>query len=109
MIQVLNRRNFLRQVAAGAAAGALGPPRARAGPNEKLNIGLIGTSGRALANIEGVQGENIVAVCDIDDALLGRAGERFPSAKKYNDFRKLVEQRGLDAVVVSTADHTHAP
>jgi predicted dehydrogenase len=74
-----------------------------------LNIGIIGTSGRALGNIEGVQGENIVAVCDIDDRLLGEASEKFPKAEKFSDFRKLIEMKGLDAVVVSTADHTHAP
>jgi predicted dehydrogenase len=107
-----NRREFLLQIAAGSAAVALGSPaiaRAKLAANEKLNIGIIGTSGRALGNIDGVQGENIVAVCDIDDLLLGRASERFPGAKAYTDFRKLLEQSGIDAVVISTADHTHAP
>jgi hypothetical protein len=57
-----------------------------------------------------VEGENIVAVCDIDDLLLGRASEVFSAAKTYVDFRKLLEeQRDLDAVVISTADHTHIP
>jgi len=83
--------------------------RAKASPNEKLNVGVIGTSGRALGNIEGVEGENVVAVCDIDERLLGVAKERFPKAKTFADFRKLIEMGGLDAIVVSTADHTHAP
>src|SRR5207237_4047115 len=65
--------------------------------------------GRALSNIEGVEGENIVAVCDIDDRLLGEAKSRFPKAQTFEDFRKLIEMGGLDAVVISTADHTHAP
>ena len=85
------------------------PGRALAGPNEKLNIGIIGTSGRALGNIEGVEGQNIVAVCDIDDRLLAAAKDRFPKAVAYEDFRRLMERRDLDAVVISTADHTHAP
>jgi len=112
MIRTASRRDFLRGVAALGAASALGPMAGRAsalGPNDKLNIGIIGTSGRALGNIEGVQGENIVAVCDIDDSLLGQASDRFPKAKTFADFRDLIGMGGLDAVVISTADHTHAP
>ncbi len=108
----MHRRDFLRGVAAAGAAASFGSwswGRPLAGPNEKLNIGVIGTSGRALGNIEGVEGENIVAVCDVDSNLLGVASERFPKAKTYSDFRKLIEAGGLDAVVISTADHTHAP
>ena len=114
MANLMRRRAFLQRIAAASAAavaGGRGFP-AHAGPkspNEKLNIGIIGTSGRALGNIEGVEGENIVAVCDIDDRLLGRAGERFARARKYGDFRKLLDQADLDAVVISTADHTHVP
>ena len=54
---------------------------------------------------------NIVALCDIDDQRLGSKGEKFPEAKKYADFRKLLEELApkIDAVVVSTPDHTHAP
>ncbi len=88
---------------------AAGPSaRSRRG-NEKLNIAVVGTAGRAAANIDGVESQNIVAICDIDDALLARAGERFPRAKAYSDFRKMLEQKDIDAVVVSTADHVHAP
>ncbi len=71
MRQFVHRRDFLRGLAASGVALTLGP-KAKAGPNEKLNIGIIGTSGRALGNIEGVEGENIVAVCDIDDRLARR-------------------------------------
>src|SRR5262245_31272200 len=98
--------------AAAAASGGWRPGLASAAPrsaNERLNVGIIGTSGRALGNIEGVQGENIVAVCDIDDRLLGRAKDRFSAARTYVDFRDLVEARDIDAVVISTADHTHVP
>jgi predicted dehydrogenase len=77
--------------------------------NDKLNIGVIGTSGRALGNIEGVQGENIVAVCDIDDRLIASAKARFPGASTFADFRRMLERKDIDAVVISTADHTHAP
>jgi predicted dehydrogenase len=104
----VNRRDFLRGVAASGLASTLGS-RVLAGANEKLNIGIIGTSGRALGNIEGVEGENIVAVCDIDDRLLGEASGKFPRAKTFSDFRRLIDWKWLDAVVISTADHTHAP
>lgn len=112
MTRRFHRRDWLRGAAALGAGAVLGPRAlgsARIGPNEKLNIGVIGTSGRALGNIEGVQGENIVAVCDIDDHLLDQASDRFPRAKPFVDFRGLIEMPGLDAVVISTADHTHAP
>lgn len=110
MGQGISRRSALR-AGAGLALGATLTPRwvRGAGPNEKLNIGVIGTANRAAANIEGVQGENIVALCDIDSAFLGKAAAKFPKAKTFTDFRKLIETPGLDAVVVSTADHTHAP
>jgi predicted dehydrogenase len=110
----LRRREFLRRTALAGTAMTVGwmpewAHGATRSPNEKLNIGIIGTAHRAAANIEGVQGENIVALCDIDENYLSRAGERFPQAKTYHDFRKLLEQRDIDAVVVSTADHVHAP
>ncbi|HZV36067.1 MAG TPA: Gfo/Idh/MocA family oxidoreductase [Verrucomicrobiae bacterium] len=107
----LTRRNFLRQTALTTTALWLGSQVSRAkisSPSNRLNIGIIGTANRAQANIAGVSSENIVALCDIDDHYLSAAAERFPRAKTYNDFRKLLERKDIDAVVVSTADHTHA-
>ena len=112
MSQPRSRREFLRTGAAFGAVGIFGAPavgRAGIGPNEKLDIAVIGTANRAAANIDEVQGQNLVAFCDVDDRLLGEIGRRFPKAKKYNDFRELLESKGFDAVVVSTADHSHAP
>jgi predicted dehydrogenase len=77
-------------------------------PSDRLNIGIIGTANRAASNISGVSSQNIVAVCDIDDNYLTAISQKYPEAKKYNDFRKLLEQKDIDAVVISTADHTHA-
>jgi len=54
-------------------------------------------------------GHNVVAICDIDEKRLARAAAKFPKAKRYTDWRKLLEQKGIDAVTVSTPDHTHAP
>jgi predicted dehydrogenase len=76
---------------------------------DKLNLGIIGVNNRGADNLEGVSSQNIVALCDIDDNYLGAVAQKFPQAKTYNDFRKLLEQKDIDAVVVSTPDHMHAP
>jgi predicted dehydrogenase len=81
------------------------------GPNERLNFACIGVGGKGSSDTDHVGGlGNIVALCDVDDQRLGKKGEQFPEAKKYQDFRKLLEELGpkIDAVVVSTPDHTHA-
>ena len=77
-------------------------------PSEKLNIGVVGVSGRGHQNLGAVSDENIVALCDIDEKNLHAAAERFPHAKRYQDFRHMLDTTDLDAVVVSTPDHTHA-
>jgi len=106
----LNRRTFLHQAAAAAVVPLASRSLARkTSPNEKLNIGLVGVAGRARANIKGVAGENIYALCDIDDRRLATAKKKYPNAKVYNDWRKMMENKGIDAVIVSSTDHTHAP
>ena len=117
MANRLDRRSFLRQSAALMGGATIVGQNLQAGPvslrrvsaNEKLNIGIIGTANRASDNINGVQGENIVAVCDIDDSYLARATEAFPKAQAFTDFRKMLDKGGLDAVVISTPDHMHVP
>ena len=110
-----NRRGFLQASAAAGSALALGvwsevPAKESQSPSELLNVACIGVANRAAADVSGVASQNIVAICDIDDNYLGGAAKRFPSAKTYNDFRKLLDQeKGLDAVVVGTPDHIHAP
>ena len=106
------RRDFLKKSTIAAAGFWLGsrfslaPGRA---PSEKLNIGCVGVANRASANIEGVRSQNIVALCDIDDGYLRAASQAFPQARTYNDFRKMMDQADVEAVVVSTPDHIHAP
>jgi predicted dehydrogenase len=102
------------QTSALAGAGlwlARGPCGRAASPNEKLAVAVVGVAGRGGANLNGVQTENIVALCDVDSVNLGKAAGRFPQAKTYRDFRKMLDevQGRIDAVVVSTPDHCHAP
>jgi predicted dehydrogenase len=111
----LTRREVLRASAAGVGACALPwllPSRVwAASPNEKLNIATIGCSGRGASNIQGVDSENIVAMCDVDHKYAAGMFDKHPQAKKYHDFRKMLDEihGQIDAVVVSTPDHTHAP
>jgi len=109
----INRRNFLQTVVLGGAGcwavgGTVGATL-QASANEKLNICAIGVGGKGVENLNGVSSQNIVALCDIDENSLGKAAEKHPKADKYHDFRKLLERKDLDAVVISTPDHTHAP
>lgn len=110
----MSRRKFLRQTTAcaavTAAANVMIVPSWAVSPNEKLNIAVIGVAGRGAANLGGVASENIVALCDVDKNSLDGAAKRFPQAKLYSDFRKMLPEVApqIDAVVVSTPDHTHA-
>jgi predicted dehydrogenase len=100
-------------IAALSAGGYLAESRAQepTSPNEKLNIAIIGVAGRGKANAEGVRGENFYALCDIDERNYAKFIEAFPeaeNAKIENDWRRLLDDESIDAVVISTADQVHA-
>ena len=96
----MNRRELLRNTAwAGIGVWAAGTRNALAGresPNEKLNIAVIGCGGQGGENLNAVgrQNQNIVALCDVDDARAADAFETFPKAKRFRDFRKMFDQAG---------------
>ena len=77
--------------------------------NDKLRIGAIGIAHQGAYDLGNVAGENVVALCDIDDNYLRETAARFPQAATYNDYRRMLERTDLDAVVIATPDHTHAP
>lgn len=79
-------------------------------PSDKLNIAGIGVGGMGLANLKNLASQNIVALCDVDWKYASGAAATFPNAKKYWDWRKMFDEMGkdIDAVVIATADHTHA-
>jgi predicted dehydrogenase len=116
MTKHLNRRDFLR--ATGIVAGGISiVPRhvlAASGqtpPSEKLNIAAIGSSGMGRGDIDAVApGNNLVALCDVDQAHAAGTFKQYPGAKRFQDFRKMFDEmeRQIDAVVVATPDHTHA-
>jgi predicted dehydrogenase len=114
MQQQLNRRDFLKSVARiGSGLVILSSSRLVRGTeaNEKLNIAGIGVGGRGAADVNGAASENIVALCDVDEKHAAQTFERYPEAKRYKDFRKMLDKihNKIDAVVVGTPDHTHAP
>jgi predicted dehydrogenase len=111
--KTVSRRAFIKSGI--AASVALGIPTivpstvfGANAPSNKLNIAVIGVGGRGQANIGGVRGENIVALCDVNQKNLDKAAAQFPKARTYIDWRKCLEQKDLDAVICTTTDHTHA-
>lgn len=110
-IRSVSRRTFLRSSAIVAGAATLGVPAILHGesPNERLNIAIIGAGGRGGGNLAAVESENIVALCDVNQASLAPAAAKYPKARTFADFRKLYDHaKEFDAVVVSTCEHTHA-
>ena len=108
----MKRRTFIKTTGAAGLIATTGPNlllgAAKDSPNEKLNIGIIGAGGRGSANLRGVSSENIVALCDVNVQTLEAVHKKYPKAKKYTDWRKMIDDKSIDAVTVSTADHCHA-
>jgi hypothetical protein len=111
----LSRREFLG--AAGAAAAFLVVPRhavaasGRTPPSDKVNIAGIGVGGQGGGDVRGMAGgNNVVALADVDSKKAGKIFGEFPDAKKFKDFRKMLDEmdKSIDAVVVGTPDHNHA-
>ncbi len=103
-------------ISAGAAAAAftivprhvLGGPTFKS-PSEKLNIAGVGIGGMGTGNVRSVAGENIVALCNVDQNALANNAKIHPKAAHFTDFRRMLDtRRDIDAVVVATPDHNHA-
>ena len=109
-----HRRDFIKTTAAvGAGFWVAGGVTAKASlsANEEIRFGCIGIDGKGSSDSSDAKEHGkVVAICDIDEASLGKAESAFPGAKKFNDYRKLLEEmdKSIDAVTVSVPDHMHA-
>src|SRR6478752_1164559 len=112
----INRRHFLSSGSAALALFHLAPGRAlgaeSGSANEKVNVAGIGVGSQGGADIDAVAGEgqNIVALCDVDDSYAAKKFAQYPKAKQFKDFRVMLDKMGdeIDAVVIGVPDHSHA-
>jgi predicted dehydrogenase len=109
-----NRRDFLQNTAlAGVGFWVADTSRADDKPsaNDRINFACIGVGGKGGSDTaDAGKAGNVVALCDVDEGTLHNAAKKHPAAKTYTDFRKMFDEMGksIDAVTVSTPDHTHA-
>ncbi len=110
-----SRRSFLATSATAAAGITILPSNVIAGlgykaPSDKLNIAAVGIGGMGHTNINHLKSENIVALCDVDWGYAGKVFKEYPNAKAYKDWRVMFDEmsKDFDAVVIATADHSHA-
>lgn len=115
MVGKSSRRDFLKSALAGGfSVWIVDPARAQGGksPNERVQFACIGVGGKGDSDTaDAARLGDVVAICDVDDNTLNKAAQKYPNAKKYNDYRRMLEELGssIDAVTVSTPDHSHAP
>ena len=116
MSYLTNRRGFLKATGLTGvgvfAANSLAAQESKS-PNEKIRFACIGVGGKGRSDsADAKRAGDIVAICDVDDNTLAKAGSTsFPSAARYSDFRKLLDEMAgsIDAVTISIPDHMHAP
>lgn len=123
MSKEMSRRSFLKTGTAVAAGIAVAPniiiagektpkkeKKKKVAANDKLNILGVGIGGRGAADLAEMETENIIGLCDVDWKYADHVFNKYPQAKKYNDYRVMFDEMldKADAVMVATADHTHA-
>ena len=118
IVKNLNRRKFIKTTAASAAAFTIVPRFVMGGngyvaPSDTLYIAGIGVGGKGesdLTSIAESKNAKIIHLCDVDDRMAVKSKNNFPKATYYKDYREMLEKekKNIDAVTVSTPDHTHA-
>lgn len=115
----MTRRQFMGAATGALAGGSILPGLATAAStrpatsrpaSDKLNIAVVGVGGMGAWDLLGVEGENIVALCDVDLRQAAKSFEKYAHARKYRDFRKMFDEthKNIDAVVIATPDHVHS-
>ena len=111
----MKRREFLKAAASAtlafpAAACAWRRRPSPIPPSRKINLAAIGGGGQAGSDLNQMADENIVAICDVDERRAADSFKKWPNAKRYKDFRIMLDEMSdkIDAVLVGTPDHTHA-
>jgi predicted dehydrogenase len=112
----MKRRSFVTKSAAAAFGFQFVPAhviRAQGEektPSNKIRLAVIGCGGQGGGDLAAMAGEDIVALCDVDDRRAADSFRKFPDAKRFKDFRKMFDAmaKDIDAVLVATPDHTHA-
>jgi predicted dehydrogenase len=107
----MRRRDLLKSAVSSAAGLTIlksGTLRGANAPSNKLNIALVGVWGRGTAHYNVMMNENVVALCDVNDNRTKEALKIFPKAKTYYDWRPMLDQKDIEAVIICTADHHHA-
>jgi predicted dehydrogenase len=106
----MHRRDLFKAAASGAGLTILrsGMLRGQTAPSNRLNIALMGVWGRGTAHYNVLRNENVVALCDVNDRRTAEALKIFPKAKPYWDWRRVMDQKDVEAVIICTADHHHA-
>ena len=105
------RRSFIKGIGAITASGMF-PNLLRAqGASRKIALACIGVGGKGDSDASGVAANNeVVAICDVDAKTLAKGAAKYPNAKQYSDFRKMLDEvKGIEAVTISTPDHAHYP
>lgn len=109
------RRHFLTRTSASLAAVSVVPSwvlglNGATPPSEKLNIAGIGVGGQGAWNLDNLKHENILALCDVDSQRAATTFTKFPNARRFQDFRRMLDElsKEIDAVLVATPDHCHA-
>ncbi len=105
---VPTRRRFLQSAIGTALATPYGFAETSE-PARKLRIAGVGVGGMGFGNMTNLASQHIVGLCDVDDRYAARAFRRFPDARRWRDFHEMLEQQPeIEAVMISTPDHTHA-
>ena len=110
----ITRRRFLGGTAFAATAftilpGAVLGLRGATGANGKLNLAGIGIGGQGGNDVAALAGENIVALCDVDQNYAAPVFKKYPDARQFTDFRRMLdEMKEIDGVIIGTPDHLHA-